>query len=142
MWWKLSGLIVVTAVVITTLLPIRTHAVSFDPDKPQRFAPRDLFATPCADGDYAFGKTGVCGGNVVKYYTITMTDIAQGSNYQDLYVSESASRIEMPGCVVNKLTTLNDYDTSGYFNKGFIANHFGSLRSEAGLKLTMEYLAQ
>ncbi|MCY1081757.1 esterase/lipase family protein [Archangium lansingense] len=104
--------------------------------------PRDLFATPCADGDYAFGKTGQCGGNVVKYYTITMTDIAQGSNYQDLYVSELASRIEMPGCVVNKLTSLNDYDTSGYFNKGFIANHFGSLRSEAGLKLTMEYLAQ
>jgi hypothetical protein len=104
--------------------------------------PRDLFSTPCADGDYAFGKTGQCGGNVVKYYTLTMTDVQQGANYQDLYVSESASRIDMPGCVVNKLTTLNDYDTSGYFAKGFIANHFGSLRSEAGLKLAMEYLAQ
>jgi hypothetical protein len=104
--------------------------------------PRDLFATPCADGDYAFGKTGQCGGNVVKYYALTMTDVQQGANYQDLYVSESASRIDMPGCVVNKLTTLNDYDTSGYFAQGFIANHFGSLRSEAGLKLTMEYLAQ
>ena len=104
--------------------------------------PRDLFATPCADGDYAFGKTGQCGGNVVKYYTVTMTDVQQGANYQDLYVSESASRIDMPGCVVNKLTTLNDYDTSGYFAKGFIANHFGSLRSEAGLKLAMEYLAR
>lgn len=104
--------------------------------------PRDLFATPCADGDYAFGKTGQCGGNVVKYYTLTMTDVQQGANYQDLYVSESASKIDMPGCVVNKLTTLSDYDTSGYFNKGFIANHFGSLRSEAGMKLTLEYLAQ
>jgi pimeloyl-ACP methyl ester carboxylesterase len=104
--------------------------------------PRDLFATPCADGDFAFGKTGQCGGNVVKYFTITMTDIEQGANYQDLYVSESASRIDMPGCVLNKLTTLNDYDTSGYFSKGFIANHFGSLRSEAGLKLAMEYLAK
>jgi hypothetical protein len=104
--------------------------------------PRDLFATPCADGSYAFGKTGQCGGNVVKYYTLTMTDVEQGANYQDLYVSESASRIEMPGCVLNKLTTLNDYDTSGYFSKGFIANHFGSLRSEAGLKLALEYLAQ
>jgi pimeloyl-ACP methyl ester carboxylesterase len=103
--------------------------------------PRDLFATPCADGDFAFGKTGQCGGNVVKYFTITMTDIQQGANYQDLYVSESASRIDMPGCVVNKLTTLNDYDTSGYFSKGFIANHFGSVRSEAGLKLVMDYLA-
>ncbi len=104
--------------------------------------PKDLFATPCADGDYAFGKTGQCNGNVVKYFTITMTDIEQGANYQDFYVSEAASRIDMPGCVVNKLTTLNDYDTSGYFLKGFIANHFGSLRSDAGLRLAMEYLAR
>ena len=104
--------------------------------------PRDLFATPCADGDYAFGRTGQCGGNVVKYFSITMTDIQQGSNYQDLYVSEAASRIDMPGCVVNKLTTRSDYDTSGYFLKGGIANHFGSVRSEAGLNLVMDYLAQ
>jgi len=104
--------------------------------------PLDLFSTPCADGDYAFGKTGQCGGNVVKYYTLTMTDKEQGKNYQDLYVSEAASRLDMDGCVTNKLTTLNDYDTSGYFNKGFIANHFGSMRSEAGLGLVMQYLAQ
>jgi pimeloyl-ACP methyl ester carboxylesterase len=104
--------------------------------------PKDLFATPCADGDYAFGKTGQCEGNVVKYLTITMTDVQQGANYQDFYVSEAASRIDMPGCVVNKLTTLNDYDTSGYFGLGFIANHFGSLRSEAGLKIAMDFLAK
>src|SRR6218665_596089 len=103
--------------------------------------PRDLFATPCADGDYAFGRAGQGGGNGVEYLTLTMTDINSGSNYQDLYVSESASRIEMPGCVNNTLTTLNDYDTSGYFNKGFIANHFGSVRSDAGLKHVMEFLA-
>jgi pimeloyl-ACP methyl ester carboxylesterase len=104
--------------------------------------PLDLFATPCADGDYAYGRTGQCGGNVVKYLTITMTDLTQGANYQDYYVSEAASRINMPGCVENKLTTLADYDTSGYFNKGFIANHFGSLRSDAGLKLAMDFLAK
>lgn len=104
--------------------------------------PRDLFSTPCADGDYAFGKTGQCEGNVVKYYTITMTDKEKGTNYQDLYVSEAASRMDMDGCVTNKLTTLSDYDTSGYFNKGFIANHFGSLRSEAGMSLALQYLAQ
>ncbi|MFY2559564.1 esterase/lipase family protein [Corallococcus terminator] len=104
--------------------------------------PRDLFATPCADGDYAFGKTGQCGENVVKYYTLTMTDKERGTNYQDFYVSEAASRIEMEGCVTNTLTTLNDYDTSGYFNRGFIANHFGSLRSNAGLDLTLRYLGE
>jgi pimeloyl-ACP methyl ester carboxylesterase len=104
--------------------------------------PLGLFSTPCADGDYAFGKTGQCGGNRVKYFTITMTDIEKGSNYQDYYVSEAASRLNMDGCATNTLTTLNDYDTSGYFVGGFIANHFGSMRSEAGLALTMQYLAQ
>lgn len=104
--------------------------------------PRDLFSTPCADGDYAFGKTGQCGGNVVKYHTITMTDITKGSNYQDVYVSEAASKLDMDGCVTNTLTTLSDYDTSAYFVGGFIANHFGSMRSEAGMNLTMQYLAE
>ncbi|MFP2925137.1 esterase/lipase family protein [Pyxidicoccus sp. 3LG] len=104
--------------------------------------PFDLFATPCADGDYAFGKTGQCGGNVVKYHTLTMTDKQRGTNYQDYYVSEAASRIDMEGCVTNTLTTLSDYDTSGYFNKGFIANHFGSMRSAAGLNLVLRALTQ
>jgi hypothetical protein len=104
--------------------------------------PEDLFATPCADGDYAFGKTGQCGGNVVKYYTLTMSDIQSGSNYQDLYVSEAAARINMPGCVTNELTTLQDYDTSGYFSNGFIANHFGSMRSTAGLAKVLSYLGE
>ncbi|REG32337.1 alpha/beta hydrolase family protein DUF900 [Archangium gephyra] len=102
--------------------------------------PKDLFATPCADGDFAFGRTGQCGGNVVKYYTLAMTDITPGTNYQDFYASESTARLDMPGCVVNALTTLNDYDTSGYFNKGFIANHYGSVRSEAGLARILEVL--
>ena len=57
-------------------------------------------------------------------------------------LTEAASRMDMDGCVTNKLTTLSDYDTSGYFNKGFIANHFGSLRSEAGMGLALQYLAQ
>ncbi|MEO0325575.1 MAG: alpha/beta hydrolase, partial [Myxococcota bacterium] len=34
--------------------------------------PADLYATPCADGDYAFGVRGACDGNVVEYTTITM----------------------------------------------------------------------
>ena len=103
--------------------------------------PRDLFSTPCADGDFAFGRTGQCGGNVVKYLTLTMTDVQSGSNYQDFYVAEAASRLDMAGCANNTLTTLADYDTSGYFNKGFIANHFGSVRSTAGLKSMLDFLA-
>ncbi len=104
--------------------------------------PKDLYTTPCADGDYAFGKTSACGGNAVRYYSITMSDKTPGSNYQDFYVSQAASRLDLPGCVVNKLTTLNDYDTSGYFNKGFIANHMGSIRSDAGIGLILSYLKE
>jgi hypothetical protein len=104
--------------------------------------PDDLFSTPCADGDYAFGKHNQCGGSVVKYYTITMSDITPGSNFQDFFVSQAASALNMPGCVTNTVTTLTDYDTSGYFAKGFIANHFGSVRSNAGLDHVMGYLAQ
>ena len=58
----------------------RRHGDTADPRRglPQPLnGPSDLFATPCADGDYAFGKTGQCGGNVVKYYTVTMTDMEQ-----------------------------------------------------------------
>jgi hypothetical protein len=104
--------------------------------------PKDLFATPCADGDYAFGKTGQCGGNVVKYYTLTMRDIYQDANYQDLYVSESTARLDMKGCVVNALTTLADYDTSGYLSRGIIANHLGSARSEVGMARILEFLGR
>ncbi|HEX8436979.1 hypothetical protein, partial [Archangium sp.] len=104
--------------------------------------PRELFATPCADGDFAFGKTGQCEGNVVKYFTLTMRDITPDTNYQDLYSSESTARLDLKGCVVNALTTLDDYDTSGYFNKGFIANHLGAARSEAGLDRILEFLSR
>jgi len=34
MWWKLIGLILGTAVLISLVIPIRTHAVVFDPENP------------------------------------------------------------------------------------------------------------
>ena len=33
MWWKLAGLVVVTAVCALAVIPIRTHAVAYDPTK-------------------------------------------------------------------------------------------------------------
>ncbi|MFP2927890.1 esterase/lipase family protein [Pyxidicoccus sp. 3LG] len=104
--------------------------------------PRDLFSTPCADGDFAFGKTGQCGGNVVRYRTLTMADLVKDTNYQDFYGSEASARLDMEGCVSNDLVTLGDNDTSGYFNKGFISCHFGPARAEAGLSRIMGYLAE
>jgi hypothetical protein len=110
--------------------------------------PGDIFATPCADGDFAYGDTAACGGNVVDYTTITMKDAA---TLQDEFVSVATSRLDMdknqvladgtikvldPACVDNHLIELTDYDSSGYFMDGlpgFLANHFGSIRSDNGM---------
>ena len=88
--------------------------------------------TPCADGDYAFGKRAACGGHAVAYTTITMQDLPNGTQ-QDEFVSEHASRLYPLDCANNLIDGLNDFDTSGYFYNGYFRNHFGSVRSDAGL---------
>lgn len=88
--------------------------------------------TPCADGDYAFGRRGVCGDRPVRYTTITMEDLDNGTQ-QDEFVSEHASRLYPTACADNQVTGLNDFDTSGYFFNGLFRNHYGSVRSAAGL---------
>jgi pimeloyl-ACP methyl ester carboxylesterase len=88
--------------------------------------------TPCADGDYAFGKRGACGMHVVHYTTITMQDLPNGTQ-QDEFVSEHASRLYPTACANNELDSLNDFDTSGYFYNGYFRNHYGSVRSNAGI---------
>lgn len=96
--------------------------------------------TPCADGDYAFGKRDACGGHAVQYTTIAMSDLPDGTQ-QDLFVSEHAARLYPEDCVDNYNTTLNDFDTSGYLANGLLRNHYGSTRSEAGHKKIIEVLA-
>ena len=88
--------------------------------------------TPCANGDYAFGKKAACGGHKVSYTTITMQDLANGTQ-QDEFVSEHASRLYPKECAANDLDGLNDFDTSGYFYNGYFRNHYGSVRSDAGI---------
>ena len=88
--------------------------------------------TPCADGDYAYGKRSACGMHVVSYTTITMQDLPNGTQ-QDEFVSESASRLYPLDCANNLLDGLNDFDTSGYFYNGYFRNHYGSVRSNAGI---------
>jgi hypothetical protein len=44
MWWKLGGLIVVTLAAAISLIPIRTHAVLLDPDKPPPRSVRTMIA--------------------------------------------------------------------------------------------------
>jgi hypothetical protein len=88
--------------------------------------------TPCADGDYAFGKRGACGNHAITYTTITMKDLPNGTQ-QDEFVSEHASRLYPLDCAHNLIDGLNDFDTSGYFYNGFFRNHYGSVRSNAGI---------
>jgi hypothetical protein len=88
--------------------------------------------TPCADGDYAYGKRGACGNHTVAYTTITMQDLPNGTQ-QDEFVSEHASRLYPTACANNLLDGLNDFDTSGYFYNGYFRNHYGSVRSNAGI---------
>lgn len=90
------------------------------------------FETPCADGDYAFGKRKACGGGKVAYTSITMQDLPNGTQ-QDEFVSEHASRLYPKECAVNEIDSTNDFDTSGYFYNGFFRNHYGSVRSDAGI---------
>lgn len=98
------------------------------------------YETPCADGSYAFGLRDACEGNTVEYTTITMTDVENGTQ-QDEFVSEHASRLYPLACANNILTSLQDFDTSAYFFNGYFRNHFGSVRSNAGLGHVMAALA-
>ncbi len=104
--------------------------------------PSDLYATPCGDGDYAFGERDACGGNVVEYTTITMEDL-EGGMLQDEFVSEFSSSLDQGDCVENELITTSDFALSGYFTslpdlQGIFANHFGSTRSAAGIDLIID----
>lgn len=105
--------------------------------------PSDYYGAPCADGSFAYGMDDQCGGNVVHYTTVTMRDIAEGM-LQDEFISEASSQIDLEGCVENELIELSDFDASGYFFTalpGLFANHFGTARSDAGMALVLEKLA-
>ena len=52
---------------------------------------------------------------------------------QDEFVSEHASRLYPTQCAANNIDGLNDFDTSGYFYNGYFRNHYGSVRSDAGI---------
>jgi pimeloyl-ACP methyl ester carboxylesterase len=88
------------------------------------------FETPCGDGRSAFGQEGVCGGHTVEYTTIVMRDISEGT-YQDEFVSQGSAALAGAD---NETNELSDQDQTGYFYNGIFKNHFGSIRSEAGLQ--------
>ncbi|MEM6734134.1 MAG: hypothetical protein AAF658_21405, partial [Myxococcota bacterium] len=103
----------------------------------------ELYTTPCADGEFAFGDTDACGDNVVEYTAMTMEDPV-GVNFQDEFVSEASSLLNNDGCVDNVVIGLDDFDTSGYFftgAQGVFASHFGTARGEEGMGEIVSRLA-
>jgi pimeloyl-ACP methyl ester carboxylesterase len=120
--------------------------------------PEDLFAVPCADGSYAFGEKDACGGNTIQWFTTTIQDPPSGP-LMDEFVSESAARVNMdkydattkkvldPQCVDNHVNALTAFDTSGFFMdvaglNGFLATHFGTIRSDEGMTYIVNALAK
>lgn len=99
--------------------------------------PGGAWETPCGDGDTAFGQAGVCGGHKVKYLTIVMKDVKEGT-FQDEFVSEGASRLLGAD---NRTVELTDNDDSGFFFNGIFKNHYGAIRSETALGILTTALA-
>jgi hypothetical protein len=102
------------------------------------------YETPCADGNTAFGQSGVCGGHKVAYYTIVMMD-PPNSTLQDEFVSQGSAALSG---ATNLTVGLEDIDKSNYFigsgapKYGLFKDHYGSIRSENGLTQVMTALAK
>jgi hypothetical protein len=94
--------------------------------------------TPCADGDSAFGQSNICGGHTVAYTTVVMQDPPMGA-LQDEFVSQKSAALSGAD---NQTVSLADQDQSGYFYNGAFKNHYGSIRSAAGLTIIMNALTR
>ena len=95
------------------------------------------FDTPCADGNTAFGLTGVCGCNTVVYSTVVFADPETGP-LLDEFVSQKSSALvgasnltvsePEPGTCPPGSTT----NCQGYFFYPNFQYHFASVRSPQG----------
>ncbi len=114
----------------------RTAFQDTDISRPNN-GPNGAWETPCADGKTAYGQSGVCGDHKVRYLTLVMRDVKEGT-YQDEFVSEGASALKGAD---NKTVELTDNDDTGYFFNGIFKNHYGALRSSAALDLITQAVA-
>jgi hypothetical protein len=107
--------------------------------------PNGNYETPCIDGIHAFGITGACQGNTVKWHTLVIADVPDGTNV-DEFVSESSARLNGAD---NQTLTHDDIDTSGYFYANIVQapalalldGHFGPTRSAAGIAKILGWLS-
>lgn len=93
--------------------------------------------TPCADGDSAYGQTGVCGNHVIKYTTIVISDDSNGTP-QDICVSEQAAMVKGGE---NLTVAGTSVDESDYFACGVLETHFASQRSLEAMNMVLARLA-
>jgi hypothetical protein len=99
----------------------------------------EAWETPCVDGSTAFGQTGVCGGNTIKWTTVVDADNASDGSTEDEIVDQSAAAL----MGANNLTIpYGSVDSSGYFYGMLLEHHFSSVRSAAGIAAIMGALAQ
>jgi len=99
----------------------------------------EAWETPCVDGSTAFGQTGVCGGNTIKWTTVVDADNAADGSTEDEIVDESAAAL----MGANNLTIpYGSVDSTGYFYGMLLEHHFSSVRSAAGIAAIMGALAQ
>ena len=91
---------------------------------------------PCADGETAYGIGQVCGGHSVRYTTIVMEDLENGSQ-KDICVSEESAYLHSAD---NLTIDVTSEDLSNYFYCGLLRNHFGSARSEEAIDLILTAL--
>jgi hypothetical protein len=123
---------------VTCELGDRTNYVETSFHKPLN-GPNGDFETPCGDGDIAFGQAGVCGGHKVRYTTIVMADAFEPGtqNLRDEFVNEKSSALKG---AKNLTVPATSPDVSGYFCRGFLADHYSAVRSENGLGQIMTAL--
>lgn len=99
--------------------------------------PDGAWETPCADGNSAYGQTNICGDHTVSYTTLVMQDPPMGA-LQDEFVSQKSSTLNGAD---NRTVSLADQDHTGYFYDIF-KNHYGAIRSEAGLAIIVTALTK
>ncbi len=94
------------------------------------------FDTPCSDGQTAYGVSGVCGGNQVKYVTVVFQDPEAGP-LLDEFVSQASSHLNG---ALN--LTVNELEPDKFFFDGAYPHHYGAIRSPQGVAFARQYLEQ
>lgn len=108
----------------------------------------DAFVSPCGDGLHAYGGNALiennidslCKDNTIQYTTITMKDaITSAGKLRDEFVTEDSAKLNSEYCE-NIVLGLDDYDPSGYYFGGRLANHYAAVRSEKGIETVISTL--